>query len=60
LPGDPPSGVRFDMFIFFPVILLLICLIMINVSLWNKREDWDMENHIIAIQGRRSDAGIDS
>ena len=60
LPGDPPSGVRFDMFIFFPVILLLICLIMINVSLWNKREDWDMENHIIAIQGRRSDADIDS
>jgi hypothetical protein len=58
LPGDPPSGVRFDMFIFFPVILLLICLIMINVSLWNKREDWDMENHIIAIHGRRSDTGI--
>ncbi len=60
LPGDPPSGVRFDMFIFFPVILLLICLIMINVSLWNKREDWDMENHVIAIKGRRSDAGSDS
>jgi hypothetical protein len=59
LPGDPPSGVRFDMFIFFPVILLLICLIMINVSLWNKREDWDMENHIIAIHGRRSDTGIE-
>jgi hypothetical protein len=53
LPGDPPSGVRFDMFIFFPVILLLICLIMINVSLWNKREDWDMENSITAIRGKR-------
>jgi hypothetical protein len=60
LPGDPPSGVRFDMFIFFPVILLLICLIMINVSLWNKREDWDMENPIVAVRGRRSDAGLDS
>jgi hypothetical protein len=32
---------------------------MINVSLWNKREDWDMENHIIAVHGRRSDAGIE-
>jgi hypothetical protein len=32
---------------------------MINVSLWNKREDWDMENHIIAIHGRRSDTGIE-
>ncbi|CAN2186819.1 Protein of unknown function (DUF4436) [Candidatus Nanopelagicaceae bacterium] len=60
LPGDPPSGVRFDMFIFFPVILLLICLIMINVSLWNKREDWDMENPIVAVRGRRSDSGLDS
>lgn len=53
LPGNPPSGVRFDMFIFFPVILLLICLVMINVSLWNKREDWDMENPIVAVRGRR-------
>lgn len=55
LPGDPPSGVRFDMFIFFPVILLLISLIMINVSLWNKREDWDMENPIHAVRGKRVD-----
>lgn len=55
LPGDPPSGVRFDLFIFFPVILLLISLIMINVSLWNMREDWDMENPIRAIRGKRVD-----
>lgn len=55
LPGNPPSGVKFDMLIFFPVILLLICLIMVNVSLWNKREDWDMENPLMAIQGKRID-----
>ena len=60
MPGNPPSGVKFDMLIFFPVILLLICLIMVNVSQWNKREDWDMENHIIAIHGHRTDAGIDT
>jgi hypothetical protein len=53
LPGDPPSGVKFDMLIFFPVILLLICLIMVNVSQWNKREDWDMENSVTAVRGKR-------
>jgi hypothetical protein len=53
LPGDPPSGVKFDMLIFFPVILLLICLIMVNVSQWNKREDWDMENTVSAVRGKR-------
>jgi hypothetical protein len=53
LPGDPPSGVKFDMLIFFPVILLLICLIMVNVSQWNKREDWDMENTVTAVRGKR-------
>ena len=53
MPGNPPSGVKFDMLIFFPVILLLICLIMVNVSQWNKREDWDMENSITAIRGKR-------
>jgi hypothetical protein len=55
LPGNPPSGVKFDMLVFFPVILILICLIMVNVSLWNKREDWDMENPITAIRGKRID-----
>jgi hypothetical protein len=53
MPGNPRSGVKFDMLIFFPVILLLICLIMVNVSQWNKREDWDMENSITAIRGKR-------
>ena len=53
MPGNPPSGVKFDMLIFFPVILLLICLIMVNVSQWNKREDWDMENSVTAIRGKR-------
>ena len=53
MPGNPPSGVKFDMLIFFTVILLLICLIMVNVSQWNKREDWDMENSITAIRGKR-------
>jgi hypothetical protein len=53
LPGNPPSGVKFDMLIFFPVILLLIGLIMVNVSIWNKREDWDMENPVTAVRGKR-------
>lgn len=53
LPGNPPSGVKFDMYIFFPTILILICLILVNVSAWNSREDWDMENPLKAIKGKR-------
>jgi hypothetical protein len=52
LPGSPPSGVRFDMLIFFPTVLLLTTLILINVNLWINREDWDMENTNYAVAGR--------
>lgn len=52
LPGNPPSGVRFDMLVFFPTILLLTTLILINVNLWVKREDWEMENTNYAVAGR--------
>lgn len=54
LPGNPPSGVRFDMLVFFPTILLLTTLILINVNLWVKREDWEMENTNYAVAGRAS------
>lgn len=52
LPGDPPNGIKFDLFIFYPVILLLIILIAINVELWNNRDDWDLENPNVAIGGK--------
>lgn len=52
LPGDPPNGIRFDLFVFYPVILLLIILIAINVQLWNNRDDWDLENPNLALDGK--------
>lgn len=52
LPGDPPNGVRFDLFVFYPVVLLLIILIAINVQLWNNRDDWDLENPNMALDGK--------
>ena len=52
LPGDPPNGIKFDLFIFYPVILLLIILIAINVELWSNRDDWDLENPNVAIGGK--------
>lgn len=52
LPGDPPNGVRFDLFVFYPVVLLLIILIAVNVQLWNNRDDWDLENPKIALDGK--------
>ena len=55
MPGRPPIGIRFDIFIFFPTILLLILLIMVNVLMWDRRDDWDMENPIHAIRGKRDD-----
>lgn len=52
LPGNPPNGIRFDLFVFYPVVLLLIILIAINVQLWNNRDDWDLENPNIALDGK--------
>jgi hypothetical protein len=34
------------------VVLLLIILIAINVQLWNNRDDWDLENPKIALDGK--------
>jgi hypothetical protein len=55
LPGTPPIGIRFDTFIFFPTILLLVLLILVNVLMWDRRDDWDMENPIFAVRGKRKD-----
>jgi hypothetical protein len=52
-PGNPAIGINIDRLIFFPVILLLMILIAVNVLVWTKRDDWDMENPIIAIRGKR-------
>lgn len=51
LPGNPPSGVLFDVVIFYPVILILVLLIAVTVTSWILRDDWDMENPIFAIRG---------
>jgi hypothetical protein len=52
LPGAPPSGVLFDVVIFYPTVLVLVLLIAVNVSAWVAREDWDMENPIFAVRGK--------
>lgn len=44
LPGDPPAGVAFDRFVFFPVVLIMVLLIVVNLIAWSTREDWDLEN----------------
>lgn len=51
LPGDPPSGVLFDVIIFYPAVLILVLLIAVNVAAWVARDDWDMENPIFAVRG---------
>lgn len=55
LPGAPPSGVLFDVVIFYPTVLVLVLLIAVNVAAWVSREDWDMENPIFAIRGKFPD-----
>jgi Domain of unknown function (DUF4436) len=51
-PGDPGSGINLDRFVFFPVVLLLVLLMAVNLIAWSTREDWDMENPVFAIRGR--------
>lgn len=51
-PGSPPVGVNLDKFVFFPTVLTLVILIVINVILWVRRDDWDLENPKIAIRGK--------
>ena len=55
LPGSPPNGILFDLWIFYPVILLLVMLIGITVVSWIMRDDWDVSNPVSAILGRRAD-----
>jgi hypothetical protein len=52
LPGSPPNGVLFDVVIFYPTVLTLVLLIAVNVAAWVSREDWDMENPVVATRGR--------
>lgn len=53
LPGNPPNGILFDLWVFYPVVLVLVLLIAVTVASWILREDWDMANPIAAIRGKR-------
>jgi hypothetical protein len=53
LPGNPPNGILFDLWVFYPVVLVLVLLIAITVTSWVLREDWDMSNPVQAIRGKR-------
>ncbi len=55
LPGSPPNGVLFDLWIFYPVILLLMLLIGVTVISWIMRDDWDVSNPVSAVLGKRTD-----
>lgn len=55
LPGSPPSGILFDVIVFYPSVLILVLLIAVNVASWVARDDWDMENPIFAIRGKFPD-----
>lgn len=43
-PGNPPLGISLDLFVTYPVTLVLLCLILANTNFWIKRDDWDMKN----------------
>jgi len=53
-PGSPPVGIALDKFVFFPTVLTLVVLIVVNVLLWVWRDDWDLENPLTAIRGKIS------
>jgi hypothetical protein len=53
LPGNPPNGILFDLWVFYPVVLVLVLLIAVTVTSWILREDWDMANPVAAIRGKR-------
>jgi hypothetical protein len=55
LPGSPPSGILFDVIVFYPSVLILVLLIAVNVASWVARDDWDMENPIFAVRGKFPD-----
>ena len=51
LPGEPPSGIPFDKFIFFPALIALAVSTVMNLLQWVKRDDWDLENPMFAVMG---------
>lgn len=55
MPGDPPSGVLFDRWVFYPVVFGLVALVTVNVASWITRPDWDMENPIYSVLGEIPD-----
>jgi hypothetical protein len=55
LPGSPPNGILFDLWIFYPILLLLVLLVGITVLAWIMRDDWDASNPIGAVSGKRAD-----
>lgn len=55
LPGSPPNGILFDLWLFYPVVLLLVMLIAVTVISWVVRDDWDVANPVSAVLGKRID-----
>ncbi len=43
-PGDPPLGISADLFVTYPVTIILLGLILANTYFWINRDDWDMKN----------------
>ena len=52
MPGNPPSGVYFDLAVFYPVALVHVLLIAVTAIAWISRDDWDMENELHATHGK--------
>ena len=43
-PGNPPLGISADLFVTYPVTVILLGLILTNTYFWINRDDWDMKN----------------
>ena len=43
-PGNPPLGISADLFVTYPVSVILLGLILTNTYFWINRDDWDMKN----------------
>lgn len=44
LPGNPPSGDLFDLYLFFPSLIVIGASTVVNIFVWVRRDDWDLEN----------------
>jgi hypothetical protein len=44
LPGNPPNGNLYDLFVFYPILIVLLVEMAMVVYLWIDRDDWDMKN----------------